>query len=126
MSLTAIPKDSASQAFRFRPGNEALDSSRPASDQAATKALPTVWVVGNDGQPHPVAVKLGASDDSGAELLDGPLKESQEVIVGVANAQNQSGLFWRSWWDFKMPPLIRTAEVSKHFPSGGTVIRAVS
>jgi HlyD family secretion protein len=83
-----------SQALRFRPGNETSDSSRAASDQAAaSKAPATVWIVGNDGQPHPIAVKLGASDDAGAELLDGPLGESQQVIVGVANSQSQSGYF---------------------------------
>jgi putative ABC transport system ATP-binding protein len=28
--------------------------------------------------------------------------------------------------DFKMPPLVRTVGISKHYPSGGTIIRAVS
>jgi putative ABC transport system ATP-binding protein len=28
--------------------------------------------------------------------------------------------------DFKMPPLVRTVQISKHYPSGGTIIRAVS
>jgi HlyD family secretion protein len=50
-------------------------------------------VAGSDGQPHPVAVKLGASDDNGAELLEGPLAEGQPVIVGIANSQKQAGYF---------------------------------
>ena len=36
---------------------------------------------------------IGARDDSGAALLEGPLREGQQVIVGVANARNQSGYF---------------------------------
>jgi HlyD family secretion protein len=43
--------------------------------------------VGDDGQPKPTAVKLGATDDNGAELLDGQLAEGQQLIIGVANTQ---------------------------------------
>jgi HlyD family secretion protein len=79
------------QALRFRPSNAASNRQTPA--QAASLASATVWVVGNHGQPAPVAVKLGASDDSGAEMLVGPLREGQQLIVGVANSQKQGGYF---------------------------------
>src|SRR5258708_11014614 len=40
------------------------------------------------------------------------------------------GLFRRAPWilrlDSKMQPLVRTAGISKHYPSGGTIVRAVS
>jgi HlyD family secretion protein len=52
-----------------------------------------VWVVGNDGLPNAIAVKLGASDDNGAAMLEGPLTEGQQVIIGVANSQTQRGYF---------------------------------
>ena len=60
---------------------------------ASPKASATVWVIGDDGRPNPVAVKLGASDDNGAALLEGPLTEGQPVIIGVASSQNHRGYF---------------------------------
>jgi HlyD family secretion protein len=79
------------QALRFRRNNETAASSMQNPSPASPSA--TVWVAGSDGQPHPVAVKLGASDDNGAELLEGPLAEGQPVIVGIANSQKQAGYF---------------------------------
>jgi len=76
------------QALRFRPAEAGSRSARRSQTEAASsKALATVWVVGDDGQPSPIAVKLGATDDNGAELLEGPLAEGQHLIIGVANAQ---------------------------------------
>ena len=82
-----------SQALRFQPKSASAASSGRAPDEAAAKALATVWIAGIDGQAQPVSVKLGASDDNGAELLDGALSEGQHVIVGVANTQSQKGYF---------------------------------
>jgi HlyD family secretion protein len=42
---------------------------------------------------NPVAVRLGASDDSSAALLEGALNEGQQVIIGIANSQKQGGYF---------------------------------
>jgi HlyD family secretion protein len=50
-------------------------------------------LVGEDGRPNPTAVRLGASDDTSTALLESPLSEGQQLIVGVANAQKQSGYF---------------------------------
>ena len=83
-----------SQALRFRPNGATPGSGRESANQIASpKASATVWVVGDDGRPNPVAVKLGASDDNGAALLEGPLTEGQPVIIGVANSQNHRGYF---------------------------------
>ena len=82
-----------SQALRFRPKSASAASGGQTADEAASKASATVWVVGSDGQPHPVPVELGASDDNGVQMLHGPLTEGQQVIVGVANSQNQKGYF---------------------------------
>jgi HlyD family secretion protein len=41
-----------------------------------------VFVVGDDGQPRPVAVRLGASDGAVTEIAGGRLTEGAEVIVG--------------------------------------------
>jgi HlyD family secretion protein len=80
------------QALRFRPSGTGPASDRQDASQAAPKAA-TVWVVGHDGQPSPVAVKLGASDDNGAALLEGPVTEGQQVIIGVAGSHKSGGYF---------------------------------
>ncbi len=83
-----------SQALRFRPDGAGPASGRQSANEAASsKASATVWLVGDDGRPNPVAVKLGASDDNSAALLEGPLNEGQQVIVGIANSQKQTGYF---------------------------------
>jgi HlyD family secretion protein len=74
-----------SQALRFRPKDAAPP--RPGDPSA------TVWLVGEHGAPNPVAVKIGASDDSSTALMEGALREGQQVIVGVASAQSQAGYF---------------------------------
>src|SRR6266403_4269086 len=79
-----------SQALRFRPN----DASPPTDHQSANQATSTtVWLVGNDGRPKPVAVRLGGSDDNSTELLEGALAEHQQVIIGIANSQKQRGYF---------------------------------
>lgn len=53
-----------------------------------------VWVVGEDGKPKPVAVRLGIGDGTVTELVGGALKPGQDVIVGggpKAQAQAQAG-----------------------------------
>jgi HlyD family secretion protein len=79
-----------SQALRFRPIGA---DPAPAHPSTAPGASATVWVIDGDGQPNPVAVRLGASDDYGSQLLEGSLTEGQQVIIGVSNSQNQNGYF---------------------------------
>jgi HlyD family secretion protein len=82
-----------SQALRFRP-KDAGPAPRPGASQgSAPNASATVWLVGEQGRPDPVAVRTGASDDTGAALLEGALSEGQQVIIGVANSQNQGRYF---------------------------------
>src|SRR6516162_10087764 len=66
-----------SQALRFRPNGSGPVPDRPSPGQASSSTSPTVWLIGDDGRPKPVAVKLGASDDNSAALLEGPLVEGQ-------------------------------------------------
>jgi HlyD family secretion protein len=80
------------QALRFRPRDAGLGSVRQSGSQASNGGA-TVWLVGEHGRPSPVAVRIGASDDDGAALLDGPLDEGQRVIIGVANSQSQASYF---------------------------------
>ncbi|QOZ31409.1 efflux RND transporter periplasmic adaptor subunit [Bradyrhizobium sp. CCBAU 53421] len=82
------------QALRFRPMEAGSRSAGQGQAEAASlKAVATVWLVGDDGQPKPIAVKLGATDDNGAELLEGSLVEGQRLIIGVADAQTVGRAF---------------------------------
>jgi len=80
-------------ALRFRPPG--VDAERPGGDPskarraessggAARGAKPKgrVWVVGSDGKPQGVSLRVGITDGTYTEVLDGDLKEQQEVIIG--------------------------------------------
>jgi len=82
-----------SQALRFRPNEAAPPAGRRDVNQASSQASATVWLVGDGGRPKPVAVRLGVSDDTSAELLEGPLAENQQVIIGIANSRKQGSYF---------------------------------
>jgi HlyD family secretion protein len=45
-----------------------------------------VWVLGPDGKPTAVAIRLGISDGTATEVAGGELKEGQEVLVGTLAA----------------------------------------
>ena len=79
------------QALRFRSG--AMSTLEPGRNPtgSAVGGSGRVWVVGKDGQPTSVAVKLGANDEKSTELLDGSLSEGQELIVGTIDSQARSG-----------------------------------
>jgi HlyD family secretion protein len=81
-----------SQALRFRPNGAGLAADRQNAN-ASSEASGTVWLVGEDGRPDPIAVRLGQSDDTSTALVEGPLAEGQQLIVGVANSQKQRGYF---------------------------------
>jgi HlyD family secretion protein len=53
-----------------------------------------VWIVGADGKPNSVEVRLGLTDGSMTEIVSGDIKEGSEVIVGLqsANAAKSSGM----------------------------------
>ena len=83
-----------SQALRFRPNSAGPASDRQNANQAASSEASRDGLVGRRRRPtEPVAVMLGASDDNSTALLEGPLAEGQQLIVGVANSQKQSGHF---------------------------------
>jgi HlyD family secretion protein len=46
-----------------------------------------VWVLGQDKKLKPVPVRLGLSDGTNSEIVDSPLKDGDEVIVGVVTAE---------------------------------------
>jgi HlyD family secretion protein len=68
-------------ALRFRPN---ADVSRGKQSASFGKGSATVWIVDTVGNASPVPVKIGKSDESGAQLLSGNLSDGDRVIVGRA------------------------------------------
>jgi HlyD family secretion protein len=65
-----------------KPVYERLVAELGGARAGAAPALGRVWVRGPDGQPLPVEVRTGLTDGTSTELLEGTLKEGDEVIVG--------------------------------------------
>jgi HlyD family secretion protein len=55
------------------------DTTRPSRD----KTKPSVWVPHAEGEPTLVELNTGVTDGTFTEVVDGPLKEGDEVIVGL-------------------------------------------
>jgi HlyD family secretion protein len=72
----------ASAALRFRPSGVEPDGILPRDRSEGDHDQGLVWMVGGNGKPVPVRVKLGISDGSFVEVLSGGLQAGQEVIVG--------------------------------------------
>lgn len=49
----------------------------------AAAAAGRVWIPGPDGQPKAVEVRIWLTDGTTTEILEGPLKEGDEVILGL-------------------------------------------
>jgi HlyD family secretion protein len=45
-----------------------------------------LWVLGEDGNPKSISVRLGLTDGSMTEIISGEFKEGSEVIVGLQSA----------------------------------------
>jgi HlyD family secretion protein len=69
------------RALRFRPETVGQQAAARGGKKAARDT--TVYVLGADGTPAPVEVKVGVRDNQNAELLSGDLAEGTEVVVGV-------------------------------------------
>ena len=93
-------------ALRFRPAGVEVDRSQrsgggpggggpgggsgggrgaPGSGRGGGPGLPgRVFIVGVDGKPEAVQIRLGITDGTNTEVVEGPLKDNQEVIVGAS------------------------------------------
>jgi HlyD family secretion protein len=45
-----------------------------------------VFIVGAENKPEAVQIRLGITDGTNTEVLEGPLKDKQDVIVGSSAA----------------------------------------
>ncbi len=81
------------QALRFKPsfartgektgGQTAAASGKRESGGKDDKSKPKVWLRSPQGEPVSVEVKTGITDGAFSELVEGALKEGDEVIIGV-------------------------------------------
>jgi HlyD family secretion protein len=98
-------------ALRFKPtllvkGDDKADSSQvsaadkrdggrkgdlPGAGGRDAKAKPTVWLPNPQGEPTAVEIKTGISDGTYTELVEGSLKEGDEVIVGLGKTRGPHG-----------------------------------
>jgi HlyD family secretion protein len=94
VSETAATLKIPNQALRFRPGGAGARVEHGNANQAVSSRAPaTIWLVGKDGQPNPVGVRVGVSDDTNTALLENPLQEGQRVIIGIAHSQTPADYF---------------------------------
>ncbi|TLY37608.1 MAG: efflux RND transporter periplasmic adaptor subunit [Nitrospirae bacterium] len=70
-----------------RGGKSSVLSGR--SGREGKTVVPTVWLPAQESEPIPVEVKTGLSDGLFTELIDGPIKEGDEVIVGVEMSRGE-------------------------------------
>lgn len=52
--------------------------------RGSAAATGRIWVLDESGQPKAVEVRTGLSDGSSTELVSGPLKEGESVVLGAA------------------------------------------
>ncbi len=56
----------------------------PGAGRGGGPGLPgRVFIVGAEGKPEAVQIRLGITDGTNTEVLEGPLKDKQDVIVGT-------------------------------------------
>ncbi len=70
-------------ALRFRPPSP---EGVPLAAQEKGRQSPQVWIL-EEGRLKRVPVKLGLNDENFAELLEGDLREGQQVVVGLASRE---------------------------------------
>jgi HlyD family secretion protein len=60
-----------------------------ARDARGAAASGRVWIL-SQGEPQAVDLRLGLSDGTSTEVLSGPLKEGDQVVVGLLEARTES------------------------------------
>jgi HlyD family secretion protein len=84
-------------ALRFQPVAGATVKAAAAGKAQGPAGGAVVWLKGDNGTLDPVRVALGRSDDSASEILDGPLRAGQEVIIGTAVPPQEDSWFGFRW-----------------------------
>ena len=95
-----------------------------ARDARGAAASGRVWILAQ-GEPQAVDLRLGLSDGTSTEVLSGPLKEGDEVVVGLLEARSE-GPSRAAHAPVLMPDaLIHTRGLVKVYTVGDNTIRAL-
>ena len=99
-STLALTRDTNSAERRFRPkggkdkGDKPQKAAAPATAEprkAKTESLQQVYLLGPERKPVAVPIKTGVANDGQVELVEGNLRENDEVIVEQLSPQKKSG-----------------------------------
>jgi HlyD family secretion protein len=53
--------------------------------RSGATAAGRVWIAGPDGRPKAVEVRIGLTDGTSTEILEGPLKEGDDILLGIGD-----------------------------------------
>jgi HlyD family secretion protein len=85
VAVPGVPAAERLQAGKPPPSD---DANRPGRDAKGTSIA---WVPRDEMEPRPVEIRTGVTDGNFTELVSGPLKEGDEVIVGLDMARGSQG-----------------------------------
>ena len=85
----------SSAALRFRPKDQKETNTKPSTTAEPRRMKKEVgqqvYILSRDNKPAPVPIKTGISNDGQVELVEGNLKENDEVIVEQVTTHKKSG-----------------------------------
>jgi HlyD family secretion protein len=82
-------------ALRFQP--PVAGAMVAASEAPGVGPGDVIWLLGDDDVAVPVRVTLGRSNDNATEVVNGPLRAGQQVIIGTASPPQEPSWFGFSW-----------------------------
>ena len=98
----------------------------PGSGRGGGPGLPgRVFILGADGKPEPVQIRLGISDGTNTEVVEGPLKDKQEVIVGATTSPRPASGPARPQALVMAPALIEAEGIVKDYILGTRKVHAL-
>jgi HlyD family secretion protein len=80
-------------AFRFHPdsdGNKESSGITTTYRESTKNSDTNLWTVSKNGKPAAVSVKIGITDGNFTEILDGDLKEGDQIIMGLSSKEKRS------------------------------------
>jgi len=89
------------------PGDSARPFKRMESRSEMRRAIARAWVLENGKKMKQVSVRSGLNDNRYVEIIDGDLKEGDEVVIGFATPEIAGG------------PMQQTNPFQTRMPSGG-------
>ena len=75
------------------PEQQALYDEHGSGARARASRPGVVWTLGPDGRPRATWLRLGITDGTFTEVVDGDLKEGQQVVVAAVPVSGAAGLF---------------------------------